>query len=99
MYLNWQLCTLIGLLAGQSLGDIGALGLDFAMSVTFIGLVIPALKSRPMLAAALVAGIVAVLAYPLPNKLGLMAAALSGVIAGLVLETAAHLPVKREQTA
>lgn len=87
MYSNWQLCTLLGIFAGQALEDAGQLGLDFAMVVTFIGLVIPMIKTRPALVAVLVAGVTALLAYGLPNQLGLMVAALVGVGAGLAAES------------
>ncbi len=90
MYVNWQICTLIGLLAGQSFQGIENLGLDFAMIVTFIGLVVPAVKTRPVVISIIVAGVVAVLAYPLENKIGLIVAALCGVIAGVAAET--YLP-------
>jgi 4-azaleucine resistance transporter AzlC len=86
MYVNWNVCTLIGLVAGQSIPDLSKLGLDFAMSVTFIGLLVPQLKNRPMLLAAVVAGVSAVLFYGLPNKMGLMVAALSGIAAGILAE-------------
>jgi 4-azaleucine resistance transporter AzlC len=87
MYTNWQLCTLIGLIAGQSFQGIGDLGLDFAMVVTFIGIIVPAIRTRPALVSVIVAGVVAVLAYPLENKLGLIVAALCGVVAGILAET------------
>jgi len=87
MYLNWQLCTFLGLTFGQMIPNAAAWGLDFAMPVTFIGMVIPYLKNRPMWIAVVVAGVVAVLAAPLPHKLGLLLAALSGMAAGLVAET------------
>jgi predicted branched-subunit amino acid permease len=61
-------------------------GLDFTLALTFIALVFPALRDRATTAAALSAGAVAVLASGLPYKLGLMAAALVGVSAGLALE-------------
>lgn len=86
MYGNWQLCTLIGIVAGTQLEGLASLGLDFAMVVTFIGIVVPLLASRPMLAAALVAGLVAVLAHDMPNKMGLMVAALAGIAAGVLAE-------------
>ncbi len=86
MYGNWQLCTLIGLLAGQAIPDARGWGLEFAMVVTFIGLVVPMVTDRPALAAVLAAGIVSLLAYGLPNRLGLMAGALAGVAAGLIAE-------------
>lgn len=86
MYVNWQICTWLGLTVGQLLPDAAAWGLDFAMPVTFIGMVVPYLKNRPMLAAVIVSGLVAVLAYPLPNKLGLIVAAGAGIAAGIVTE-------------
>jgi predicted branched-subunit amino acid permease len=61
-------------------------GLDFAMSVTFIGMIMPYLKTRPMVAAVLVTGAVAIVANPLPNKLGLMVAALAGIGTGIGTE-------------
>ncbi|MBX9753707.1 MAG: AzlC family ABC transporter permease [Pseudomonadaceae bacterium] len=86
MYLNWQLCTLIGVLFGQSVPDLAAWGLDFAMLATFIGVVVPMLRNRPQVAAALVAGGVALVCHGLPYKLGLLAAAASGIAVGLLLE-------------
>jgi 4-azaleucine resistance transporter AzlC len=87
MYLNWQVCTWLGIMFGQLIPNAAAWGLDFAMPVTFIGMVVPYLKNRPMLAAVIVSGVVAVLAYPMPNKLGLILAAVAGIVAGLVVES------------
>ncbi len=87
MYINWNVCTLIGLIAGQAIPDASKLGLDFAMVVTFIGIVVPLVKNRPVLVSVVVAGVTAVIANPLPNKLGLMIAALLGVAAGFVTES------------
>jgi 4-azaleucine resistance transporter AzlC len=86
MYLNWQLCTLIGVLFGQSVPNLAAWGLDFAMLATFIGVVVPVLRNRPQVAAALVAGGVALACHCWPYKLGLLAAAASGIVVGLLLE-------------
>lgn len=86
MYVNWQAWTLIGLVAGTQLEGVAELGLDFAMVVTFIGIVVPLIVTRPMLLSALVAGIVAVLAHGLPNQSGLMVAAFAGIAAGVVAE-------------
>ncbi len=86
MYGNWQLCTFLGITVGRLVPNAADWGLDFAMSVTFIGMVIPYLKTKPMAIAALVAGAVALIAYPLPHKLGLMAAAIAGIGAGVFSE-------------
>jgi 4-azaleucine resistance transporter AzlC len=89
MYVNWQLFTLVGILAGQIISQEQAqsLGLDFSIVVTFIGIVVPLLVTRPMLLSALAAGITAVALDGLPNKMGLMIAALVGIAAGYIAET------------
>lgn len=86
MYLNWQVCTVLGVVAGSLMGDASGLGLDFAMSVTFIGIVVPLIRNRPMVAAAVAAGVVALLTYQLENKVGLMLAAAAGIGAGYFTE-------------
>jgi 4-azaleucine resistance transporter AzlC len=89
MYVNWQFCTLVGLTLGQMIPNAASWGLDFAMSVTFIGMVIPYLTTRPnqpMIAAVVVAGIAALLAHGLPHQLGLMVAAIAGIATGVIAE-------------
>ena len=86
MYINWLLCTLLGVTAGQLIPNATEWGLDFAMSVTFIGIIIPYLKTRPMLVAVVAAGLAAVVANPLPHKLGLIVAAIIGIAAGVYTE-------------
>ena len=86
MYSNWQLSTLLGLTLGQRIPDAAAWGLDFAMVATFIGMTIPYLKTRPMVATVIVAGVTALLARSLPHQLGLMAAAIAGIATGVLLE-------------
>ncbi|MDM8531291.1 AzlC family ABC transporter permease [Anaerolineales bacterium HSG25] len=86
MYLNWQICTFLGLTVGHTFPNIAAWGLDFAMPVTFIGMIIPYLKNRPMWAAVVIAGSVALATYSLPHKLGLILAALAGVVGGYMVE-------------
>lgn len=86
MYINWQACTWLGIVVGQSIPDPGAWGLDFALVVTFIGMLVSFVNNRKTLVAVLVAGTVAVLAVGLPNRLGLMVASLAGVGVGIGLE-------------
>ena len=89
MYGNWQVCTVIGIIAGTQLQGMTDWGLEFAMAVTFIGIVVPMLLTRPMVLAALAAGAVAVLARDWPHQLGLMAGADAGVAAGMLAQRAA----------
>lgn len=86
MYVNWNICTAIGILIGESIPNIANWGLEVAMPVTFIGMVIPYLKNKPMWAAVLMAGVISLIASPLPHKLGLMMATLAGVSTGIGLE-------------
>jgi len=86
MYLNWQLCTFLGITVGQSIPNAAAWGLDVAMPVTFIGMIIPYLKNRPMWVSVLVAAAASLAAYSLPHKLGLILAAVLGIAAGLLAE-------------
>ncbi len=85
-YVNWQLCTLAGIIAGQRLGDAANWGLDFAMTVTFIGIAVPLVKTRPMLACAMIAGAVSLLTYSLPNRLGYVIGGLAGIAVGLLAD-------------
>jgi 4-azaleucine resistance transporter AzlC len=76
----WQLATLAGVLIGAQLPP--NLGLDFALPLTFIAIVVPMIRSRALLLAALTAAAVAVVLATLPYKLGLFIAALAGLVAG-----------------
>ena len=98
MYLNWQLWTLVGIGLGQNVPGLAALGLDFAMLATFAAIVAPQLRQRPVAVAALLAGGVALLARELPYKLGLMLAALAGVLGGLWAENQGEPPAPQEPT-
>jgi 4-azaleucine resistance transporter AzlC len=86
MYLNWNFWTFIGLVAGQHIPDVDRFGLAFAQDVTFIAMIIPQLKNRPMILAALVAGIGAVALDGVPNRLGFIIAVFIGIAVGLVAE-------------
>ena len=86
MYGNWLAWTAAGLWLGHGVPQLQHWGLEFAMAATFTGIVAPRLRERPMLGAALAAGGVALLGRALPYKLGLIAAALAGVVVGVWLE-------------
>lgn len=83
----WQLSTAIGILLGANVP--ASWSLDFTLPLTFIALVVPALKTRAEWIAAATAGVVAALAAGLPLNLGLLAATLTGMTIGLILEVKA----------
>ncbi len=85
LWFNWQVSTAIGIFLGAAIPE--SWSLDFALPLTFIAMVVPVLKKQPMIAAALSAGITAIVAYSLPFKLGLILAALVGIAVGTILES------------
>lgn len=98
MYSNWQLSTIIGVVAGTQLEGIADLGLDVALVITFVGIVVPLVKTRPMLICALVAAAtsvwatrvfaqgVTIIGFELPASISLMVASFAGIFAGIVAE-------------
>jgi len=84
LWSTWQASTALGIFLGTAIPE--SWSLDFALPLTFIAMVVPVLKGRPYIAAALSAGLVALVAYSLPYKLGLILAALVGIIIGTILE-------------
>lgn len=84
LWSTWQSSSALGLLLGEYVP--ASWSLDFTIPLTFIALVVPGLKDRPAVAAALIAGIMAVVAAPLPYNLNLIVATLAGLLAGLSLE-------------
>lgn len=81
LWAGWQLSTAAGLLFGATIP--AAWELDFAVPLTFIALLTLLLRERAGQAAALVAGLGALAFAALPYKLGLVAAILLGLLAGV----------------
>ncbi len=83
-WLLWLLTTGFALLIGPAVPlewDIG-----FAVPILFLGLLVMGIDRWPKAAAALVAAGVTLLAAGLPYRSGLLLGAVSGVLAGLLLE-------------
>jgi 4-azaleucine resistance transporter AzlC len=83
LWVVWQLCTVAGALVGTQVP--AWLPLEFAVPLTFLALLVPAIESRPTLAAALVGGSIATLGVAIPFNLGLLIGAITGVLAGTLL--------------
>ena len=84
LWFTWQVSTALGIFLGAAIP--AEWSLDFALPLTFIAMIVPVLKDRPAIAAAVSAGIVALVAYSLPYSLGLIVAALVGIAIGTFLE-------------
>lgn len=84
MWASWQIATIVGAIMGARVPE--SWSLDFAAPLTFMAIAMPGIKDRATVAAALVAGSIAVMAGGMPLELGLITAALSGVAAGVAVE-------------
>jgi predicted branched-subunit amino acid permease len=88
MYVNWQVWTAVGIWAGQTIPNPRGWGLDFAFPLTFLGMLVPLLRGRAVIACVLAAGFATIALRGLPHQLGLILAALAGVLAGVAVEHA-----------
>jgi predicted branched-subunit amino acid permease len=84
LWITWQISTALGIFLGAAIP--ASWPLDFALPLTFIAMVVPVLKNHRLVMSALSAGLVALLTYNLPYKLGLILAALIGILVGTILE-------------
>jgi 4-azaleucine resistance transporter AzlC len=91
LYLAWLASSAAGCRLAASISDPLAWGLDFAMPVTFLTMLIPQIGSARMLAVALASGLSAVAFYLLiPGKWYIILAALLATVLGAVLESHAE---------
>jgi 4-azaleucine resistance transporter AzlC len=84
LWSTWQVSTAVGIFLGAAVP--ASWPLDFTLPLTFIAILTPSLKDRPSTAAAVCAGGAALLGAGLPYKLGLILAALVGILVGMLLE-------------
>lgn len=80
----WYIMTVVGALIGNAIPP--EFGLDFAMPIAFLAMIAPLLRSVPHLSAAIVAIVTALLFAFLPLNLGLMVAAIAGMVTGAQVE-------------
>jgi len=82
-YIGWNIATLLGIVAGQSIDHLDDLGLDFAIAATFIAIVVPTVKKPSILVCVLVSLTLAVVCAVFAIQAGLLIAAISGMVAGM----------------
>jgi predicted branched-subunit amino acid permease len=85
LYVTWQLAVVIGVVAGAQVP--ASWSLDFAVVLSFIALLVPAVRTRADLAAAIVAAAVALWVAGLPYRLALVVASIAGIATGLAIES------------
>lgn len=96
LWSTWQLSTAAGILIGSLIPP--SWPLEFFIPLTFIALVVPSLEDWPSLAASLTAGLVSVVAFGLPFRLGLIVAAFAGIGAGLLWEESGKRAFKKRRS-
>lgn len=84
LWLTWQASTAAGVFLGAGIPRDWSL--DFAIPLVFMVLLVPTLRDRAHMAAAVVGGVVATLARGLPLHLGIVTGALCGIAAGYAFE-------------
>jgi predicted branched-subunit amino acid permease len=90
LYATWQAAVAFGVLAGAAVP--ASWSLDFAVVLSFIALLIPAVRTRADLAAAIVAGAIALAVAGLPYRLSLVVASIAGIAAGMAIELVRERP-------
>jgi predicted branched-subunit amino acid permease len=81
---SWVMFCAIGVLAGGLIPN--AWQLDFTIPLCFIAVLVTTVRNMPMLAAACAGAVASVALFALPLKLGMIAACLLGLLAGLITE-------------
>lgn len=84
----WQVTVAAGIFLGPVIP--AGLSLEFAIPVLFIGLVVPTLVRKPLVAAALSAVAVTALFSGLPNRSGMLIGGVAGAMVGTMMERRAR---------
>lgn len=85
LWVAWVVGTVAGIVIGTGVPP--ELELSFAVPLIFLALLVPTMRDRPSTTAAVVGGVGALLAAGVPLNLGLPIGAISGIAAGLAVDT------------
>jgi predicted branched-subunit amino acid permease len=84
LWIVWVATTAVGASLGRGIPD--AFGVEFAVPLVFLALLVPSLEDRPTVAAGVTAGAVALAGGGLPYNLGLLVGTAVGIGVGLAVE-------------
>ncbi|MGB7316937.1 MAG: AzlC family ABC transporter permease [Planktotalea sp.] len=84
----WWVFTLVGALIGEAIP--ASFALDFAVPITFLAIIAPALRTRAHVGAAISAAVLSLMFFTVPYNLGILMAGIGGMIVGARLEAAAE---------
>ncbi|MEO8019087.1 MAG: AzlC family ABC transporter permease [Pseudomonadota bacterium] len=83
-WITWQISATTGIVAASYVPT--EWGLEFTGTLALVALIGPALTAMPALLGAMTAAAVALLAHPLPFKLGLFCGAIAGIVAATLAD-------------
>jgi len=83
-WITWQTSAITGIVAASYIPT--DWGLEFTGTLALIALVGPSLTTRPAVVGGVVAAGVALLAHPIPYRLGLFIAAIAGIVAATLAD-------------
>lgn len=86
MYSSWVLFSWVGIVAGNTLPQLSSFGLDVAMVVAFVGIVVPQLTLPSHWCCAIVAGLGGIVCYEWPYQSGLLFASFLAILVGVLVE-------------
>lgn len=85
-YVIWNLSSFVGIVAGRQFPALNDIGLDFAVAATFIALVIPQIKSFPIMLSVITSIVVSVYLTYLQFDAALMIASITAMLVGYTSE-------------
>src|SRR5690349_8775021 len=83
-WITWQISAISGIIGASYVPT--EWGLEFTGTLALVALVGPSLNARPAIVGAAAAAVVALVAYPLPFKLGLFCGAIAGIVAATLTD-------------
>ena len=84
----WWVFTLVGAVIGDAIP--ASFALDFAVPITFLAIIAPALRTRAHVGAAITAAVLSLFLFEVPYNLGILLAGIGGMMVGARLEKAAE---------
>ena len=87
-WITWQISATAGIIGASYVPT--DWGLEFTGTPALVALVGPSLNARPAVVGAVVAAVIALLAHPMPFKLGLFCAAIAGIVAATLADGRDH---------
>lgn len=84
----WWVGTLLGAVIGEAIP--ASFALDFAVPITFLAIIAPALRTRAHVGAALTAAVLSLMFFTVPYNLGILLAGIGGMMVGARIEAASE---------